>query len=112
EKNDLPDDHSCRAISMEGELVVLRNDYYELVLNGHGEVSRLYDKRVGREVLAPGKTGNQLIAYEDRPLNFDAWDIDLYYEEKPYLLHEAAQMRIIEDGPIRATVEVIRRFLS
>lgn len=106
-----PNSHICRAFWMN-EQVVLRNDCYELVLNRHGEVCRLRDKRVGREVLAFAQMGNQIIAYEDRPLNFDAWDIEIYYEEKPYELSEAIQMVIIEDGPIRATVEVIRHFLS
>lgn len=106
-----PDGHICSAGRVE-EQTVLLNDCYELVLNSHGEIRRLYDKRVGREVLAPGQVGNQLIVYEDRPLNFDAWDIDLFYEEKPYILPEAGQMDIIEDGPIRATVEVTRHFLS
>ena len=112
EKHGEPTNRMCHAIYRESQQIVLCSDYYELVLNKHGEISRLYDKRIGREVLAPGQTGNQLIAFEDRPLNFDAWDIDHYYEEKPYFLREMAQMRIIEDGPIRVTVEVIRHFLS
>jgi alpha-mannosidase len=73
-----------RAAYLDDETIVLRNEYYDLWIDAQGEISRLYDRRVERDVLAPGQTGNQLIAYEDRPLNFDAWDIDLFYEEKPY----------------------------
>ncbi|MGH2498252.1 MAG: alpha-mannosidase [Ktedonobacteraceae bacterium] len=105
------DSRMCHAARMEDQ-VVLHNDYYELVLNSQGEICRLYDKQIGRKVFASEQMGNQLIAYEDRPLNFDAWDIEIYYEEKPYVLREAVQMVIIEDGPIRATVEVTRHFLS
>lgn len=99
------------SISTE-KRITLRNAFYELELNEQGEISRLYDHEVQREILASGQTANQLIAYEDRPLNFDAWDIDLYYEEKPYPLQEITQMRVIERGPIRATIEIERRFLS
>jgi alpha-mannosidase len=67
---------------------------------------------VGRDVLAAGQTGNQLVAFEDRPLTYDAWDIDIFYEEKPYPLHEATQVRLIEQGPVRVTLEVVRAFLS
>lgn len=95
-----------------GEGLVLRNRFYELSLNAQGEISRLYDREERREIIAPGESGNQIIAYEDRPLNFDAWDIDLYYEEKPYPLREQTRMRVIEEGPLRATVEVEHRFLS
>ena len=102
----------CAAVHVEDGSIVLHNEYYELSLDTHGEISRLYDKRAERDVLAFGQTGNQLIAYEDRPLNFDAWDIDIFYEEKPYPLHESVQMRIVEEGPVRATVEVVRHFMS
>lgn len=92
--------------------VTLRNAFYELEINEQGEISRLYDNEAQREILVPGQTANQLITYEDRPLNFDAWDIDLYYEEKPYPLQEIVQMHIIETGPVRVTVEIERHFLS
>ena len=68
-------EHTCCATSTESG-VVLHTDSYELVLNEQGEISRLYDKRAAHDVLLPGQTGNQLIAYEDRPLNFDAWDFN------------------------------------
>ncbi len=92
--------------------IVLHNEYYDLQIDAHGEISRLYDMRAERDVLAPGQTGNQLIAYEDRPLDFDAWDIDLFYEEKPYPVRAVTSMRIIEEGPVRATVEIIRPYMS
>jgi alpha-mannosidase len=99
------------ALASDGRFT-LRNAFYELSLDEQGEICRLYDFEAAREVIAPGQAANQLIAYEDRPLNFDAWDIDLYYEEKPYPLRDGAQIRVLEKGPVRATVEVERRFLS
>jgi alpha-mannosidase len=102
----------CYVARNDNGTVTLHNDYYELRLDSSGEIERLYDKRVEREVLAPGQTGNQLIAYEDRPLNFDAWDIDIFYEEKPYALRDQVEIRIIEEGPIRVTAEVTRQYMS
>lgn len=103
---------ACRASVDANGQITLQNAYYELNLMANGEIERLYDKLAERDVLAPGQTGNQLIAFEDRPLNFDAWDIDLFYEEKPYPLSEAASVRVIEEGPIRATIEVVRPFMA
>jgi alpha-mannosidase len=91
---------------------ILQNAFYEMEIDEQGEISHLYDREAERDVLAPGQTANQLIAYEDRPLNFNAWDIDLYYEEKPYPLRDNVQMRMVEAGPVRVTVEVVRHFLS
>src|SRR5215471_15084848 len=101
-----------RATHTEEETIVLQNEYYDLWIDGQGEISRLFDKRAERDVLAPGQTGNQLIAYEDRPLNFDAWDIDLFYEERPYPVRAVTSLRLLEEGPVRATVEIIRPYLS
>lgn len=95
-----------------GKYLTVCNAFYQLSLNEYGEISRLYDREARREVIPPGETANQLIAYEDRPLQFDAWDIDLYYEEKPYHLREQTVLRVIEKGPVRATIEVEHRFLS
>src|SRR5205814_9318836 len=75
---------TCRAAYTDDKTIVLQNDYYNLQIDAKGEINRLYDTRAERDVLAPGQPGNQLIAYEDGPRNCDAWDIDLFYEEKPY----------------------------
>lgn len=103
---------TCRAASADAATIVLQNDYYILEIDAQGEISRIYDRRAARDVLAPGQTGNQLIAYEDRPMNFDAWDIDLFYEEKPYPVRAVTALRILEEGPVRTTVEIVRPYLS
>ncbi|GAC1432664.1 MAG: alpha-mannosidase [Ktedonobacteraceae bacterium] len=90
----------------------LHNVYYELTLDAQGEIQRLYDRRAERDVFVEGQAGNQLIAFEDRSLNFDAWDIDLFYEEKPYPLHGTPTLRIVEEGPVRVTVEVEHSYLA
>jgi alpha-mannosidase len=102
----------CYALTGKDGQITLHNDYYELAFAANGEISRLYDKQAERDVLAAGQTGNQLVAFEDRPLTYDAWDIDIFYEEKPYPLREATQVRLIEQGPVRVTLEVVRPFLS
>ncbi|HLJ35669.1 MAG TPA: alpha-mannosidase, partial [Ktedonobacteraceae bacterium] len=102
---------ACSAACAEAD-IILSNDYYELTFDAHGEIARLYDKRAARDVLVAGQTGNQIVAFEDRPMKFDAWDIDIYYEEKPYPVRDATEVRVIEEGPVRATVEVVRTFLS
>src|SRR5256714_2814512 len=103
---------TCRAAYTDDKTTVLQNDYYNLQLDAKGEITQLYDRRAERDVLAPGQAGNQLIAYEDRPLNFDAWDIDLFYEEKPYPVQAVTSLRILEEGPVRATVEIVRPYMS
>ncbi|MFZ7946248.1 alpha-mannosidase [Neobacillus sp. 19] len=54
--------------------------FYVIEWNTDGQLVGLLDKETGREVLA-GK-GNVFQLFEDKPMNFDAWDIDIYYSEK------------------------------
>lgn len=87
----------------------LENALFRLELNGQGEITSFIDKRVGggRELVRPGQTLNSLQAFDDRPANFDAWDIDQGYEEKP-LPVSGAVVAVEETGPLRATLCITR----
>lgn len=93
--------------------ITLRNAFFTIQLNTHGEIVSLRDHRVasGREIIPSGDRANVLVAYEDLPRDFDAWDIDSYYTRKPYHL-ETTEVRIVESGPLRAAVCIERRFRS
>jgi alpha-mannosidase len=91
---------------------VLENKCLRVEFNSWGDLTRIYDKKVHREVLAGGAIANQFQAFEDRPLNFDAWDIDIYYDDKVYLAEPAGSIRLIENGPLRWMVEIERRILG
>ena len=47
-------------------------------------MTSIFDKENDREILKAGELGNHLVVYEDRPMKYDAWDIDIYYQEKGY----------------------------
>ncbi len=94
-----------------------------VTLDEAGEIASLVHKiapededgeAVEREVIAQGQTGNALVLFEDKPLRYDAWDIDIYYQSKPYPLREIGtveSIRVVENGPVRAGIEITRRFL-
>jgi alpha-mannosidase len=81
-------------------------------LNEAGDITRIYDKTNDREVLPEGAVANQFQAFEDRPLNWDAWDIDIFYDDKQYLADPASSVHVVDDGPLRATLEIKRRILN
>ncbi|MDH6364662.1 alpha-mannosidase [Enterococcus sp. PF1-24] len=58
----------------------LETDFYRLQWNQAGQLISLFDKENQREVLK-GK-GNVLQVFEDKPKDYDAWDIDIFYQEK------------------------------
>jgi len=96
------------------ELVVrpdlLENHYYRLRLNEAGQLCSVYDKLRDREVLAPGGLGNLLQAFEDKPMKFDAWDIDIYYQAKKTEIDDLIEAVVEESGPLRGVLRLKWRF--
>ena len=89
---------------------VLENRFFRVELDEQGEISSLYDKRASREVLPAGSKANLLQMFEDKPLDFDAWEIEIYYQDRMWEIDGLESVRVIEDGPVRAGVELRRRF--
>ncbi len=103
------------AVASATELVattsLLENRYLRVELNADGDITRIYDKQNQREVLPQGAVANQFQAFEDRPMFWDAWDVDIFYDDKQWLAEPATSVQVIETGPLRATLAIERRIL-
>jgi len=93
------------------EDLAFENRFFRVELNQTGQIISWWDKLASRQVLPKGAVANQFQAFEDRPLGNDAWDINIYYQDKQWNADESAQIRVLENGPLRATLEVKRTFL-
>lgn len=82
----------------------LTTPYYIAQMNEEGQFSGLYDRCAGREVLFPGGCGNVLQVFEDKPKAFDAWDIDLFYQQKKREVTDLVSIAFACNGPLRATL--------
>ncbi len=89
----------------------LENSRLRVELNTAGDIVRIYDKTNDREVLPPDAIGNQFQAFEDRPLDFDAWDIDIFFDDKMWASEPATSIAVAEAGPLHSTLEIKRRIL-
>ena len=87
----------------------LETPYYTVHFADNGEIDRIYDKENDREVVQPGKTLNHFCMYEDKPIYFDNWDIDIYYTEKSWSVDSLERMEWTEVGCVRAVVEITRK---
>ena len=90
---------------------LLENDFLRVELTAAGDICRIFDKANRREVMPPDTLANQFQAFEDRPLNWDAWDIDIFYDDRMWLAEAATSVDVAEAGPLRATLELRRRIL-
>lgn len=87
----------------------IETPFYHVVFDECGQLASVYDKENDREVLKVGEKGNRLTMYEDKPMCFDNWDIDMYYTEKSWDASDVQRMEWIEVGPVRAVLEIERR---
>jgi len=90
----------------------IENAFLRVLINDHGDITSISDKSNNREILPEGKPGNQFLAFEDRPLSWDAWDIDIFYEEKMWLAGSASSIEVLHAGPLRASLKVSRKILN
>ncbi|MCX7706554.1 MAG: alpha-mannosidase, partial [Anaerolineae bacterium] len=88
---------------------VLENDLVRATLDRGGGLVSLFDKRVGRECIAPGAAGNRFVLFDDHPANWDAWDVDIFHLEKRREAGPATRARVLEAGPLRVAVEFTYR---
>ena len=59
---------------------VLENDTVRYEFAENGTILSGLHKATGRQIVVPGKVGNQLTLYDDHPNDWDAWDVDLFYQ--------------------------------
>jgi alpha-mannosidase len=107
------------ADSLENEFLRLRIDKQS------GCMTSLTIKPTGTEALAPAETnsggpkdricGNLLQAFADKPRlmgvwNLDAWNIDADFEDHRWGLDKADEVKLFENGPLRAIIRITNHF--
>ena len=87
----------------------LETPFYTIKLDEQGMFTSIYDKENDREVVQEGQRANLLRMYEDKPIYFDNWDIDIFYTEKYWDVDSVEHMEWTEIGAVRAVLEITRK---
>jgi alpha-mannosidase len=94
------------TVSEAEKTISLENQYVLAVFNREGRLINLFDKQAKRQAIAPDAQANNLVLFDDEPNNWEAWDVDVFHLEKKYAVGAATGMRVVESGPLRASIEV------
>ena len=97
-------------VKSAGDGHVLENELLRLEFDARGLLRRVHDKENRREVFQPGSIGNDLQVFEDRPISWDAWDIDAFFEDRGESIEGLRSIDVIESGPLRASLRIERSF--
>lgn len=82
----------------------LDTPYFRIRWNTHGQLTEVFDKTAMRNVLRKGQAGNVLEIFEDKPVKYDAWDVDIFYQEKISYPELIAAPVVVECNQLRVTL--------
>ena len=103
---DAPEAASPFTITENG----VETPFYRIRFDENGNIASLFDKENAREIAQQGRSLNQLRVFEDKPIYYDNWDIDVFYQEKYWDVNEKTVMRWVENGPVEAVLEIERPY--
>ncbi len=95
---------SANDTALENEFVKLRVD------KKSGCITNLLIKRDTFETLTPGSCGNLLQAFQDKPKDYDAWNIDADFEKVHWEILEAESVKLLKKGPLSAVIRVTKKW--
>lgn len=88
----------------------LENEEWAVRFDGNGHITSitsLDDDPI--EFVRPGSLANVFQLFEDKPLFWDAWDIDLFSLETGRDMLRTESFELVEKGPARVAVELVKR---
>ncbi|KAJ2848981.1 Glycoside hydrolase, 38 vacuolar alpha mannosidase [Coemansia brasiliensis] len=98
-------EHPACVTQSDSDTFILENRFVRVLFNGKGQITSFYDKKERRELVPKGSVSNVFELYDDVPLFWDAWDIEIYSLEK-YKTLNGAVVVIVDKGPLVASISV------
>jgi alpha-mannosidase len=105
------DEDEAARVELSGSLAVLSNGLVTVTVDEDGLLGAVHDEIHDRAVLAPDERGNLFQLHHDLPNDTDAWDVDrAYLDSVEDLIGGIESIEVVESGPVRAALRVVRRF--
>jgi len=92
---DKPSTPSVTVKEIHSDVFLLQNSQFSITITS-GVITSLYDKTADREVIPKGASANQLVIFDDKPLNWQAWDVEIYH---------LSSRQVLKPGKTTITVE-------
>ncbi|MFE5320840.1 alpha-mannosidase [Paenibacillus sp. NPDC056579] len=85
----------------------METPFYEIEWNAAGQLTKLFDKRMMRNLIADGEVANRFDVHEDKPTAHDNWEIDIFYYEKTYAVTDLRSIELIDHNAQRAVLRFV-----
>ena len=90
------------ATELKPGIFQLENKELRVVIED-GVITSLFDRLADREIVAKNGKAGQLVIFDDKPLYWQAWDVEVFHLESRKELR-SSQTAIAEADPLRASV--------
>jgi alpha-mannosidase len=107
---DLSDRQPNVKLRLKASSRKIENAELAVRFDGNGNITSIQSLEDGAEYVAPGKLANLFQLLEDKPLFWDAWDLDLYSFETAKDLVASESFEIVERGPVRVAAQIVKKF--
>jgi alpha-mannosidase len=103
----VPTNERTASGETKATLTGLENARMRVRLDVDGNAVSVFDKLLGRELLSAPLS---LQLFDDEPRKWSAWEVEYSAISAPprEVVHSPAKVRVVEEGPARAAVEVVR----
>ncbi|MBQ7256563.1 MAG: alpha-mannosidase [Abditibacteriota bacterium] len=87
------------TLNFDGKLIT--SQFYEIGINPDGTIGAIWDNEMDRNVLPPLARANVLELFEDKPTDYDAWELEHDFENRKWEWEKVKGPELVEMGPVR-----------
>ncbi len=88
----------------------MANHHLAVRWDSNGNITSIIAVRAARELLRPGTVGAVLELAPDRPVRYDAWDLESWTPGLATPLLESDSLEVVATGPLIGRVRIVRSF--
>lgn len=108
---DVRNDHSKQNNTLKAETNTIENSVYKVTVDKYGDISSVYDKKNKKELVKQGKSIRLALFTENESFSWPAWELlKKEIDKKPVSITDAVKISIVENGPLRASLCVEKRY--
>lgn len=97
---------------LENKSVLIENSLIKVKFDRFGRLLSLIEKSTGFESIKENYLANNFKLFDDQPLFWDAWDIEIYHLEKGWDVTDLGEIEIVEKGDLRIILQVQHKIPS
>ncbi|KAM9884123.1 hypothetical protein VD0002_g3775 [Verticillium dahliae] len=112
------DEPAVTIEQVDKDVFVLQNDHLRIRVE-HGCIVSIYDRVANREVVEKGGKANQYVIFDDKPLYWQAWDVEVFHldtrqelpcgetsitEQKAHRVGLTTTTKISENSSLKSTI--------